>query len=317
VHGPCRVGLTLLEHPFYNGRMTRAAYVDATVKSALQRVNGMPFEWSLNPYGGCEHSCQYCYARDYYARAGKDPARGFDRRIEARTNIVDLLRSELRLGRDGVIAIGTATDPYQPAEGRYQLTRRCLEVMLGEPIPPPITVITKGTLIVRDAELLAALGRRTDVRVFFSIGTIDETAARALEPDAPPPRSRLRALSALRAAGVKACVICAPIVPGFGDSEGAIDAVARAALQSGAYAFHHRILKLDPSVRPLMLAFLREQFPALAERYEVRYAGTKLDPEYAKVIDHRVDRVHARYRFPIDDAPARPRPAVGQLHFAM
>jgi DNA repair photolyase len=297
--------------------MTRAAYAEVTVKSALQRVNGMPFDWSLNPYSGCEHACGYCYARDFHARADKDPGRGFDRRIEARSNIADLLLKELRLGREGVIAVGTATDPYQPAEGHYRLTRRCLEVMLGEPIPPPITVITKGTLIVRDAELLAALGRRTDVRVFFSIGTIDETSARALEPDAPPPRSRLRALTALRVAGVKACVICAPIVPGFGDSEASIEAVARAALQAGAYAFHHRILKLDPSVRPMMLAFLREQFPALAERYEIRYTGTRLDPEYAKVIDARIDRVLARHRFPIDAAPPRPQPAVGQLRFAM
>jgi DNA repair photolyase len=188
--------------------------------------------------------------------------------------------------------------------------------MLAEPIPPPITLITKGTLIIRDVDLLAALGRRTDVRVFFSIGTIDGTAARTIEPDAPPPRSRLRALSALRAAGVKACVICAPIVPGFGDSEAAIEALARAALDAGAFAFHHRILKLDPAVRPLMLTFLRERFPALAERYEVRYAGTQLDPEYAKVIEARVERVLTRVRFPIEEAPRHSQPP-GQLRFAM
>src|SRR5260221_9961249 len=132
----------------YRG-LTRATYVEAAVKSALQRVKGMPFDWSLNPYSGCEHSCQYCYAREYFAVADKDPGRGFDRRIEARSNIAELLRKELRLGRKGVIAIGTATDPYQPAEGRFRLTRRCLEVRLREPIPPPITIITKRTLIVR------------------------------------------------------------------------------------------------------------------------------------------------------------------------
>lgn len=297
--------------------MTRAAYIEVQSKSALNRVRGMPFEWSLNPYAGCEHSCKYCYAREYFSVAGKDPARGFDRRIEVRANVPALLAQELRRPRSGSLAIGTATDPYQPAEGRFRLTRACLELLLRTPLPMDITLITKGTLIVRDAELLGALSRRTDVRVFFSIGSVDPVVAKALEPDAPPPGSRLRALAALRNAGVKACVICAPIVPGFGDSEVSIDAVARAALGAGAYAFRHRILKLDPAVRPMMLEFLREQFPALAERYEIRYSGVKLDPEYARVIDARVERVLGRYRFPVDDEPEADEPAAGQLQLAI
>src|SRR2546423_130636 len=297
--------------------MTRAGYVEVQSKSALNRVYGMPFEWSLNPYAGCEHSCGYCYARQYFAVAGKDPGRGFDRTIEARMNVPALLAAELRRPRSGSLAIGTATDPYQPAEGRYELTRRCLEVLLRTPLPMDISLITKGTLIVRDAELLGALSRRTDLRVFFSIGSVDPVVAKALEPDAPPPRSRLRALERLRAAGVKACVICAPIVPGFGDAEASIEAVARAARDAGAYAFRHRILKLDPAVRPMMLEFLRTEFPALAERYEARYARVKLDPEYAQVIDARVERVLARYRFPVDDEPAVAEPEMGQLQLAM
>jgi DNA repair photolyase len=297
--------------------MARAAYVEVQSKSALNRVYGMPFEWSLNPYAGCEHSCKYCYARDYFSKAGKDPGRGFDRTIEIRANVPALLLRELRRPRRGSLAIGTATDPYQPAEGRYRLTRACLELLLRTPVPMDITLITKGTLIVRDAELLGALSRRTDVRVFFSIGSVDPVVAKALEPDAPPPASRLRALSALRGAGVKACVICAPIVPGFGDSEASIEAVARAALGAGAYAFRHRILKLDPAVRPMMLEFLRERFPALAERYEVRYSGVKLDPEYARIIDARVERVLGRHRFPVDDEPEADGPATGQLQLAM
>lgn len=297
--------------------MTRAAYVEVHSKSALNRVNGMPFEWSLNPYAGCSHGCTYCYAREYFAKAGKDPGRGFDRTIEARVDYPTLLAAELRRPRGGSVAIGTATDPYQPAEGRYRLTRRCLEAVLHAPLPIDITLITKGTLIVRDADLLGALSRRVTVRVFFSIGSLDPAVARALEPDAPPPRSRLCALERLRAAGVKACVICAPIVPGFGDSEASIDAVARGALGAGAYAFHHRILKLDPSVRPMMLEFLRSEFPKLAPRYEARYTGIKLDPEYARVIDARVERVLARYHFPVDDEPAAADPEIGQLQLAM
>ncbi len=297
--------------------MSRAAYVDVTSSSALNRVTGMPFEWSLNPYSGCEHACRYCYAREFFTRIGKDPGRGFDRTIEARVNIAELLARETRRSKSGCVAIGTATDPYQPVEGRYGLTRRCLEVLLRMPFALDITIITKGTLIVRDAELLGALSKRSAVRVFFSIGSIDPVVAKALEPEAPPPRSRLRALSKLRAAGVKACVICAPIVPGFGDSEASIDAVATAAANAGAYAFHHRILKLDPSVRPMMLGFLREQFPALAERYEVRYSKVQLDPKYARLIDARVDRVLGRHRFPIDDEPAVEEAEPGQLRLAM
>jgi DNA repair photolyase len=296
----------------------KVRYVESRCKSALNSVRGMPFfDWSLNPYVGCEHACRYCFAREFFARVGKDPARGFDRVIEARSNIASVLAHELRRPHAGTIAIGTATDPYQPAEGRFRLTRACLEVIAAQPIPPAISIITKGTLIVRDAALLGAIARRGEVRVLFSIGSIDRSVAKALEPAAPPPISRLRALRALRDAGVKACVICAPIVPGFGDSEESIEAVARAARDAGAYAFHHRILKLDPSVRPMMLEFLREQFPALAERYEARYAGAQLDPAYARVIEARVDRVLARYRFPIDDEPRRPVEPVGQLQLAM
>jgi DNA repair photolyase len=297
--------------------VTRASYTEVLVKSALNRVFGMPFEWSLNPYAGCEHSCRYCYARQYFSVAGKDPARGFDRAIEARSNIARLLSQELRRPRRGSLAIGTATDPYQPAEGRYQLTRACLEVLLAAPVPLSTSLITKGTLIVRDIDLLSALSRRGDVRVFFSIGSIDPATAKALEPDAPPPQSRLRALAKLREGGIKACVICAPIAPGFGDSEASIEAVARAALDAGAYAFRHRILKLDPAVRPMMLEFLSEQFPTLVERYEVRYSGVKLDPEYARVIDRRVERVLARHRFPVDDEPAADEMRRGQLQLAM
>jgi DNA repair photolyase len=297
--------------------MSRAAYVQLASKSALKRVYGMPFDWSLNPYAGCEHACRYCYAREYFSVAGKDPGRGFDRSIEIRANMPALLAHELRRPRGGSLAIGTATDPYQPAEGRYRLTRACLEVLLATPLPMDITLITKGTLIVRDAALLGALSRRSDVRVFFSIGSVDPVVAKALEPEAPPPGSRLRALSALRDAGVKACVICAPIVPGFGDSEASIEAVAQAALRAGAYAFRHRILKLDPSVRPMMLEFLRQQHPALAERYEVRYSGVKLDPAYATVIDARVERVLARHHFPVDDEPDAGEPAAGQLQLAI
>jgi len=282
--------------------MGSAAYREIPAKSALTRVQGMPFEWSLNPYRGCEHACVYCYARDYFARMGRDPLRGFDREIEVKINVASLLRDELRRGRaSGTVAIGTGTDPYQQCEGRYRLTRACLEAFAERPLP--LVLITKGTLIVRDVDVLASISERVEVRVFFSIGSVDPAISRSLEPSAPPPAKRLVALQRLRAAGIRASVICAPIVPGLSDSEASIAAVAEAAHAHGSWTFASRILKLDPGVRPGYLDYIAETFPALYPRYLARYAGVKLDPAYAEAIEARVERASARFRFPAEDEP--------------
>lgn len=287
--------------------MGRAIYREQTAKAALTRVQRMPFEWSINPYRGCEHACTYCYARDYHRRMGRDTGAGFDREIEVKTNIALLLRAELARGRSGTVAIGTGTDPYQQCEGRYRLTRGCLEALVERPLP--IVLITKGTMVVRDADLLARIARKVDVRVYLSIGSVDPAVAKLLEPSAPPPAKRLLAVKRLRATGVRASVICAPIVPGLSDNEASIAAVAEAAHAHGSYGFASRILKLDPGVRPAFLDLVAESFPALYPRYLQRYAGVKLDPEYARVIEARVARATATLDFAADSEPEEPEDA--------
>ncbi len=164
-------------------------YREITVKSALTRVQGMPFAWSLNPYSGCERACVYCYARDYHARRGRDTGAGFDREIDVKVNFPDLLRHELlRLRKRETVALGTATDPYQQCEGRYRITRRTLEALVASPLP--LVVITKGSMVVRDIDLLA----RLDVKVCVSIGTVSAELARSSEPHASPPMARLEAV---------------------------------------------------------------------------------------------------------------------------
>src|SRR2546428_1669254 len=298
----------LLERTFYNAQLDGVRSTDITVKSALTRVYGMSyFSWSLNPYSGCARGCVYCFAREYYAKRGRDTGRGFDREIDVKINFPDLLRQELRrLRLRETVALGTATDPYQQCEGRYRLTRRSLEALVESPLP--LLVITKGTLVVRDIDLLVRLSLRTSVRVCFSIGTVDADLARRSEPEAPPPASRLEALRRLRAADVDAGVLAAPILPGLSDGEASLDAVAASARANDATFFHHRPLKLDPGVRPHYFAFLAEHFPVLLPGTSAQFADrVNPDRRYAEELEARVDRVRARYGFDEDRAPAPSR----------
>jgi DNA repair photolyase len=268
-------------------------YREITVKSALTRVQGMPFAWSLNPYMGCERGCVYCYARDYHARRGRDTGAGFDREIDVKINFPELLVHELRhLRKRETVALGTATDPYQQCEGRYRITRRTLEALVASPLP--LVIVTKGSMVVRDIDLLAKL----DVKVCFSIGTVSAELARTSEPHASPPRARLEAVRRLVAAGIDAGVLAAPILPGLSDSEESLDAVAAAAAAHGATFFSTRPLKLDPGVKPHYFAFLAERFPALLPAAEARFAD-RVNPErgYVDALEERARRVRARYHF--------------------
>ena len=268
-------------------------YREITVKSALTRVRGMPFAWSLNPYYGCERACVYCYARDYHARRGRDTGAGFDREIDVKINFPDLLAHELRrLKTRETAALGTATDPYQQCEGRYRITRRTLEALVASPLP--LVVITKGTMIVRDVDLLS----RLDAKVCVSIGTVSDELARASEPHASPPKARLEAVRRLVSAGIDAGVLAAPILPGLSDSEASLDAVAAAAAGAGATFFSTRPLKLDPGVKPHYTTFLAESFPALLPSTEARFAD-RVNPErsYTDALEERARRVRSRYRF--------------------
>lgn len=293
---------------FYHVQVDGVRYSEITVKSALTRVHGMPyFSWSLNPYRGCTHACTYCYAREYHAKMGRDTGAGFDREVEVKVNFPDVLRSELRALRlRESVALGTGTDPYQRCEGRYRLTRRSLEALIESPLP--LVIVTKGTLIVRDVDLLTRLARRTSVRICFSVGSVDADLARRCEPEAPPPASRLEALRRLRAADLDAGVIAAPILPGLSDGEASLDAVAAAARANDATFFHHRPLKLDPGVRPHYFTFLAEHFPVLLAHASAQFAD-RVNPErrYVDELEARVERVRSRYGFEEDRTPASAR----------
>src|SRR5437867_10694412 len=264
----------------------------------------MPFEWSLNPYLGCAHACSYCFARAYHARyRERDVGEAFERNIEVRTNFVDRLRNELRRRPQGSVAIGTATDPYQPIEGTYRLTRGCLEALVDFPMPTGI--VTKGPLVVRDIDVLQRLDAKTDLTVYFSVPCVDEEVVRKTDPGTAPPRQRLRALRMLRDAGIDAAVLCMPVLPGITDSEESLDRAAKAASEAGATAFRHRPLKIDVEIREYFSDFLATEFPVLAPRYAELYRGS-VHPtkDYERDLEERVRRVRSRYEF--RERPARP-----------
>jgi DNA repair photolyase len=228
--------------------VTDVSYREVEVKGALNEVRGMPFEWSLNPFLGCAHACFYCFSRAYHARyREKNVGSDFDSNVEVRVNIADVLRKELHRHREGSLAIGTATDPYQPIEGKYRLTRRCLEALVDHPMPT--SIVTKGPLVVRDIDVLKKLDEKTDLTVYFSVPCVDEDIVRKTDPGTAPPRQRLRALRMLREAGIDAAVLCMPVLPGISDTEESLDAAARAASEAGATTDRHRPLKIEVEIQ--------------------------------------------------------------------
>ena len=296
--------------------MNKVVYTEIQAKSALNRVKGMPFDWSLNPYVGCPHACRYCFSRAYNARyRNRDVGEAFDRSVEVRTNFADQLRADLRCRPQGSVAIGTATDPYQPIEGKYQLTRRCLEALVDYPMPT--SIVTKGPLVVRDIDVLKKLDQKTDLTVYFSVPCVDEEIVRKTDPGTAPPRQRLRALRRLREAGIDAAVLCMPVLPGISDSEESLDAAARAASDAGATAFRHRALKVDVEIQQYYYDFLATEFPVAVPRYVALYqGGVHPSKDYERELDERVRRVRARYEF--RERPERPpKPETVQLQLAI
>ena len=284
--------------------MSSVVYREVAVKSALNSVKGMPFDWSLNPWSGCAHKCVYCFARAYHARyREKNVGTDFDSNVEVRVNIAEVLRMELRRRREGALAIGTATDPYQPIEGKYRLTRSCLEALVD--FPMPTSIITKGPLVVRDIDVLKRLDEKTELTVYFSVPCVDEDVVRKTDPGTAPPRQRLRALRMLREAGIDAAVLCMPVLPGISDSEESLDAAARAASEAGATAFRHRPLKIDVEIQDYYYDFLATEFPLAIPRYNALYQGGVHPAKvYERELEERVRRVRARYEF--RERPARP-----------
>jgi len=250
----------------------RSEYREEPCRSALNRVKGMPFGWSLNPYMGCAHRCTFCYVRAFELRADRPADERYGASIRVKTNVADVLRRELARPswkREG-IAIGAATDPYQPAEGKYKLTRACLEVLGAA--ENPFAIITRGPMIVRDVDVLVEAARRADVSVTFSIPTLDIDIWRRTEPGTPPPHQRLRALSQLVDAGIKVGVGMAPILPGLSDKPELLAEVVRAARAAGATGVWANLLYLKPGTKEHFMSALERDWPELLPRYEELYA---------------------------------------------
>jgi len=257
---------------FYTPQM-RVEYREEPCRVALNRVRGMPFDWSLNPYMGCVHRCTFCYVRAFEKRADRPSGDRYGTSIRVKVNVAEVLRAELaRKSWTGEgIAIGAATDPYQPAEGRYKLTRACLEVLAEA--SNSFHIITRGPLIVRDVDLLAKASRRADVSVTFSVPTVDDEIWRATEPGTAPPRQRLRALRTLVDAGVRASVGMAPLLPGLSDAPQQLEAVVKAARDAGACGLWANVLYLKPGTREHFLECLSRDWPELLPEYERLYDG--------------------------------------------
>jgi DNA repair photolyase len=297
----------------------RVEYREEPCRNALNRVRGMPFAWSLNPYMGCAHRCTFCYVRAFEARADRPWDDRYGSSIRVKTNVAQVLRRELaRASWDREpVAIGAATDPYQPAEGRYRLTRACIEAFAEA--ASPFSIITRGPLIVRDVDVLAEAAQRADVSVTFSIPTLDSEIWRTTEPGTAPPRQRLRVLSRLVEAGIDARVGMAPILPGLSDRRELLAEVVREARAAGATGIWANLLYLRPGTREHFLAALENDWPELVPEYERLYRRSAYLPRReADPVRERV-RALARSHGVRDRRRVRlePAPIAEQLQIAI
>ena len=272
--------------------MAGAEVQEIYCKTLLNRIDipSFPFQWTLNPYRGCRHACRYCYARPTHEFLGMDAGREFDQRVFAKVNAPEVLRQELRRPKwkNEAIAIGTASDPYEPAEMEYRLTRRILQVLCEFQTPASIT--TKGVLIRRDVDVLQELGRVADVRVNFSVGSIDERVWKLTEPGAPSPVARLEAMQFLVENGINAGVMMAPLLPGISDSTESIYDVAEAAAAHGARFIGANVLFLKPGSKEWFMPMLKETYPHLAPGYAKLYAKTYAPRDYTSSVMKVVDQ---------------------------
>jgi DNA repair photolyase len=285
----------------------RPEYYLLPVRSLLNRCDSerVPFEWTINPYRGCEFACRYCYARYTHEYMELDGAE-FERKIFVKQNPGALLAQDLRakygFGPSAAdptapehIAIGTATDPYQPAEREFGATRACLEE-LAQREGLSVSITTKSNLVVRDVDLLKQIAARSTLYLNITVTTLRPRLARLLEPRAPRPDLRLAAVKTLREAGLAAGVFASPILPGITDSEENLDAVARAAREAGAQWLAGGVVFLMPSSQKTFFPFLDAKFPKLARKYREWFTRSGYAPEaYRKSISERMVRLRAKY----------------------
>ena len=288
-------------------------------KTLLNKIDvpRFPFRWTLNPYRGCRHACTYCYARPTHEFLGQDSGRDFETRVFAKVNAADVLRRELKRPswRRESIAIGTASDPYEPAEAEYKITRDILHVLRD--FRNPVSITTKGILVRRDADILAELSGFADVHVNFSVGTINEKTWKIMEPGTPNPFARLEAMQYLVENGVSAGVMMAPLLPGISDDEANIQEVVSAAHSYKAEYLGANVLFLKPGSKEWFMPMLKEAYPHLDSGYNRLYGNKTYAPEqYTKIVLDTVDRVRRQWSLPDRAKIQEKMEPRGQLQFA-
>ncbi|HYU78028.1 MAG TPA: radical SAM protein [Vicinamibacterales bacterium] len=304
-------------------RADHASYQEIRCRSALNRVEGMPFNWTLNPYRGCTHGCHYCFARKYQTQMELGSGDEFASLIFVKTNFVEVLTKELddpKWRRD-VAALGTATDPYQPIEGHYKLSRGALQALAAG--KTPVGIVTKGPMVVRDIDVLQDLSRAASATVCVSVPSIDDFVWKTLEPGTASPMQRLRAVRALVDAGIEAGVLMNPLVPGFSTAPAKIEATVKAIADHGARFVGSNPMYLDGGTRDHFMSFLQQEFPAMLDQYDRLYAAKYLPKEYAARIQKTVAMFKMRYGIADrkrgrkeEDTPETPAPAYSTGHQA-
>jgi len=290
-------------------------YFTLPVRSLLNRCTGvrMPFEWTINPYRGCEFACKYCYARYTHEFMEMRDGADFEQKIFVKQHAADLLRQELRRVKPGEqIAIGTATDPYQPAERRFEITRGILEE-LARHEGLNLGIITKGNLILRDLDLLKQIGGKNRLTANVTITTLNVKLARILEPRAPRPDLRMDTVRDLNQAGIRTGVSCSPVIPGITDSMRNLEALVRATVEAGGKHIFANPLFLKPCSAAVFLPFLEKEFPELAADYQKRYKDRAFLPQtYSKRISQLMTRLREKHGMPTYERRQVPAPTQTQ-----
>jgi DNA repair photolyase len=276
-------------------RADAARYQEITCRSALNPVKGMPFEWTLNPYRGCTHGCHYCYARRYQTQFELGAGDEFASIIFVKTNFVQVLRKELRKPSwtNEYVAVGTATDCYQPIEGYYKLTRQALEALAEA--KNPTGVVTKGPMIVRDIDVLQELHRRAGCTVCISVPTVDEHAWEQLEPGTAHPMKRLRAVRELNDAGIRCGVLMNPIVPGITSKPSMMERTVKAIAEANASFVGCNVMFLEGGTRDHFMRWLADSYPEMYEGYQQLYARKYAPQAYRKEVQHIVGLLRTKY----------------------
>ncbi len=293
----------------------RVQYFDLPTRRFIGRCSGcrMPFVWTINPYRGCEFGCKYCYARFAHEFMELREPGQFETKIYAKQFSVHAFRAELsKVKRGESIWIGTATDPYQPAERRFRITRQILEVLAAEK-GHRAGITTKSDLIARDVDVLARIARRSILHINVTITTLDEALARALEPLAPRPQLRLAAIKKLAEAGVRVTVLANPVLPLITDSFENLDAVCAEAQAAGAASFGAAPVFLKPCAQQVFFPFLESRFPHLVRRYRERFERSAyLEGHYPEMLHERVKEIVSRRGMKYRDADYQPEEWTGE-----